>query len=215
MSDPRIAIPPYPGLDIEDNQVVWNGRFPLQRVAFTYRRFDGARSGPLVWELWRRGRAAAMLPYDPIEDAVVLIEQFRLPGLAAGMDPVMTEIPAGLCDGAESEADTMTRELREEIGLDADRMERIGRFILTAGGADETITLFIGRVTAPPAGAHGVAGTGGLTSEQEDIRILVRPAEQAIADAIAGRYPNSVISIALLWFGLQRQALRTGWLQPA
>ena len=39
-----------------------------------------------------------LLPYDPVADTVVLIEQFRLPALAAGLDPVLVELPAGLCD---------------------------------------------------------------------------------------------------------------------
>jgi ADP-ribose pyrophosphatase len=211
MNDPRIALPSYPGVDIQTDKLVWNGRFPLQQVTFTYRRFDGAQSGPLTWELWRRGRAAAMLPYDPVQDAVVLIEQFRLPGLAAGVPPIMTEVPAGLCDGSETPDQTMRRELVEEIGLTADHMEEVGRFVLTAGGADETVTLFVGRVQAPAAGPDGIVGTRGLVEENEDIRVLVRPASVAIADAVAGRYPNSVAAIALLWLGLQRDTLRARW----
>ena len=30
---------------------ILDGRFPLQRVRFTYERFDGARSAELTWEL--------------------------------------------------------------------------------------------------------------------------------------------------------------------
>src|ERR1700693_1098226 len=72
-------LPAYPGVDICSEQRVWNGRFPLDVVRFRHRRFDGAMSGVKTWEVWRRGRAAAVLPYDPVADVVVLIEQFRLP----------------------------------------------------------------------------------------------------------------------------------------
>jgi len=48
-------------------------------VKFRHRRFDGTMSGIRTWEVWRRGRASALLPYNPIADAVVLIEQFRFP----------------------------------------------------------------------------------------------------------------------------------------
>jgi ADP-ribose pyrophosphatase len=212
MTSSRLALPAYPGLQIEREQLVWNGRFPLQLVTFRYRRFDGSQSGPLTWELWRRGRAAAMLPYDPVRDEVVLIEQFRLPGLAAGVDPVMTEVPAGLCNDGEDEATTIRRELREEIGLDADLVTPIGEFVLTPGGADEKLALFVGRVRAPAAGPDGVAGLGGLIAEQEDIRVRVRPALAAIEDAASGRLPNSVATIALLWLGLRRDRLRAEWL---
>ena len=95
------ALPLHPDVSVEAEQRVWDGRFPLDRVRFRYRRFDGSMSGVLTWELWRRGRAAALLPYDPTADAVVLIDQFRLPALAAGLDPVLVEIPAGLADRPE------------------------------------------------------------------------------------------------------------------
>src|SRR5919107_3414162 len=88
-------VPAHPGLDVAADEVVWDGRFPLQRVRFRYTRFDGTQSGELTWELWRRGRGVAMLPYDPASDAVALIEQFRLPAPAAGLPPVMTECAAG------------------------------------------------------------------------------------------------------------------------
>src|SRR6476661_2677480 len=64
------ALPAYPGVDICSEQRVWSGRFPLDVVSFRHRRFDGAISGVKTWEVWRRGRAAAVLPYDPVADAV-------------------------------------------------------------------------------------------------------------------------------------------------
>ena len=119
-------LPPYPGLIVESDETVWNGRFPVQRIRFRQRRFDGAMSAPRTWELWRRGRAAALLPYDPLADAVVLIEQFRLPALAAGVEPVMVEVPAGLCDPGEDVATTLARETREELGMPMRRTLPIG-----------------------------------------------------------------------------------------
>ncbi len=112
----------------------------------------------------------------------------------------------------ETPEQTAAREAQEEMGLAADRTERIGRFVLTAGGSDETVTLFAGRVQAPPADADGVAGYGGLKSENEDIRIRVIPAAVAIERALAGAYTNSITAIALLWFGARRETLRAGWL---
>jgi ADP-ribose pyrophosphatase len=204
-------IAPYPGVTIRSRETVWNGRFPLERIAFTQLRFDGRVSGERVWELWRRGRAAALLPYDPVSDAVILIEQFRLPALAAGIDPVMVEIPAGLCDGAEGAEATLRREAMEEMGLAPVRLHTIGEFLLTPGGADELVHLAVGEVTAPVAGEDGLIGTAGLASEQEDIRIRVWPAERAIAATLEGRFANSVTTMALLWLALKRDWLRQQW----
>ena len=120
-------IPAHPGLDVLADDLVWDGRFPVQRVRFTYQRFDGGRSRELTWELWRRGRGVAVLPYDPAADAVALIEQFRLPALAAGLPGVMTECAAGLLEPGEDPQAAGRREIEEETGLKPDRFETIGR----------------------------------------------------------------------------------------
>ena len=193
---------------------MWNGRFPLDVVRFRHRRFDGTLSGVKTWELWRRGRAAAVLPYDPVADAVVLIEQFRLPALAAGCDPVLVELPAGLCDDGEAPEVTARRETVEEMGVAVGTLERIGSFMLTAGGADELCELYVGRVQAPPADADGIVGHAGLAEEDEDIRVRVWPAAQAIEAALSGQLTNSVAAIGLLWLAARHATLREAWTRP-
>ncbi len=210
MSGP-CPLPARPGVTVESDETVWNGRFALQRIKFRQRRFDGAMSGLHTWELWRRGRAAALLPYDPHSDSVVLIEQFRLPALAAGLDPIMVEVPAGLCDPGEDPATTLLREAQEEVGLVPRRLLPIGDFLLCPGGSDERVALYLGEVVAPETDADGIAGTAGLAAENEDIRILVRPAPRAIADALDGKFPNVVTTLALLWLAARHADIRRAW----
>ncbi len=205
-------IPAHPDIVIESEQRVWSGRFPLDVVKFRNRRFDGAMSATRTWELWRRGQASALLPYDPVADVVVLIEQFRFPALVAGVDPVLVELPAGLCEDNEDPADTIKREMREEMNLTADLTERIGGFMLTAGGADEFCHLYVGRVTAPPADGEGIAGHAGEASEQEDIRVRVWDAGEAIQAAFAGCFTNSITAIGLFWLAAKRAELRQKWM---
>jgi ADP-ribose pyrophosphatase len=201
---------------ILSDEIVWNGRFPMHLVRFRQRRFDGAMSGERRWELLRRGTAAAVLPYDPVADRVVVIEQFRLPAFAAGLDPVMVELAAGLTDGSEQPEATIRREAIEEMGLELGRMEKIGDFLLTPGGCDELCTLFAGEVSlgdmAKDGAPDGLLGVGGLASEQEDIRVRALPAAHVIERALAGAYPNSVATIGLLWFAARRDWLRARWL---
>ena len=204
-------IPSFDGVIIERQQTVWSGRFAVDEVSFRHRRFDGTMSGLRTWEVFRRGRAAAMLPYDPWTDQVVLIEQFRLPALVAGVQPVMVEIPAGLCDAGETPDTTARREAEEEMGLRADLVLPMLDVVLTPGGSDERCTLLAGRVRSPAADADGVAGSAGLASEHEDIRVRVLPATQAIENAADGRYANSVTALALLWLGARRNRLRAEW----
>ena len=63
-----------------------------------------------------------------------------------------------------------------------------------------------------PAAADGIAGHAGMASEHEDIRVRVWPAEQAIEAALAGRMPNSVAAIGLLWLAARRASLRKEWI---
>jgi len=201
-----------PDLAIDSDEIVWSGRFPVHLVRFRQRRFDGTMSAPRSWELLRRGTAAAVLPYDPAADMVVVIEQFRLPAFAAGLPPVMTELAAGLTDGAEAPETTIRREAVEEMGLELGRVEKIGDFLLTPGGCDELCTLFAAQITLGAIGPDGVLGVRGLASEGEDIRVRALPAAHVIEQAIAGAYPNSVATIGLLWLAAKRNDLRTRWL---
>ena len=202
-----MTLPAHPDVKIVSEQTVWSGRFRVDVVQFKHRRFDGAFSGMRTWELFRRGRAAAVLPYDPVRDRVALIEQFRLPALAAGLAPVMVEIPAGLCDHKEDPAVTARREVTEESGLDLGRLHEVGQFLLTPGGSDEHCTLFVGQANLP----DGPTTVAGLAAEQEDIRMRMMDATEAIELAVAGAYPNSVTTIALLWLAARRDWLRREW----
>jgi ADP-ribose pyrophosphatase len=213
---PRIPAPirPHPDAVIDSVERPWSGRFAVDIVHFRHRRFDGTMSPPRTWELWRRGRAVAMVPYDPVADAVVLIEQFRLPALAAGIEPVLVELPAGLVEDGENPVDALHRELHEEMRMTADRVERIGAYLLTAGGCDELLDLYVGRVTAPPSDADGIVGHAGAEGEGEDIRSRVWPAAKAIDQALAGAFANSVTTIGLLWLAAKRETLRQQWSNP-
>lgn len=207
----ELGIPHHPAVAIEAVETVWRGRTSLQRVRFTFEGFGGRRIGPTTWEVLRRGRAVAVLPYDPAADRVVLIEQFRLPALAAGMDPVLVETAAGLVDGAEDEVTAARRETTEETGLVVSDLDWVGRYLLTPGAADETIAIYLARVTAPASDADGIAGHAGLDHEHEDIRVLAVPAATAFAWLDTGRIVNATTAIALHALRARREELRQRW----
>jgi len=202
---------PADNLIVESEQTVWNGRYKLDVIKFRQLRFDGTWSATRTWELWRRGAAAALLPYDPVADAVVLVDQYRLPAHAAGFDPVMTEVPAGLCEPGESPEATILREAQEEAGLHVRTLLKIGDFLLSPGATDEHVALFAGHVDVPPTDAAGIAGHGGLADENEDIRVRVFPAPSMIEAALEGRMANATTAIALLWLAAKRDMLRSKW----
>ncbi len=204
-------MPPHPLVDLISDEVVFAERFALQKVRFRYRKFDGAWSRVMTWELWRRGGGVVILPYDPWTDRVALIEQFRLPALAAGLDPVMLECPAGLLEPAEDPAEAAARETTEETGLVPDRFLHLGRFMLMQGGCDELIDFSLARVRLPE---DGRLADGGLETEGESTRVLVLPAEEAFGMVADNRIRNAPAALALLSLQTRRMTLRAEWTAP-
>ncbi|WP_144186709.1 NUDIX domain-containing protein [Elioraea rosea] len=201
------ALPAHPRVTVHAIETIWRGHNALQRVSFSFLGHRGETRGPANWELLRRGRAVAVIPYDPVRDTVVLIEQFRLPALAAGLAPWLVEVAAGLADGAETDEEVAIRETREETGLELTALAPAGRFILSPGISDETIAVFAGRVDA----ASGDDRHGGLAEEHEDIRVFTLPATEAFAMVADGRILNITTALALLWLQANRDRLRRDW----
>jgi len=148
-----------------------------------------------------------VLPYDPWSDRVALIEQFRLPALAAGFKPIMTECVAGLLEPGEDPLEAARRETAEESGLEPDLMEPIGHFMLMQGGCDEHVRMFCGRVRLDVDSE----GNFGLGSEHEDTRVRVLPAEAGFAMLDDGAMQNATGALALMWLRHHRDRLRREW----
>lgn len=200
-------IPPHPLFLPEADEVVWAGRFPVQRVRFRFRRRDGTLSGLLSWELMRRGQGTVILPWDPVTDRIALIEQFRLPALAAGEEPRMTELPAGFVEAGEDPTETARRELAEETGLACTRLEPMGAFLLMQGASDERVHFQLAQVSLEA----GPGEIGGLASENEETAVIVVEAAEAFAMVATNRIRNAPAALALLWLQVNHARLRAEW----
>jgi ADP-ribose pyrophosphatase len=103
-------------------------------------RFPDGSTGEL--EIFRHPGASAVVPFltDPAGDdpQLLLIKQYRY---AAG--GYIYEIPAGRLDGDEDPAACARRELAEETGCTAERVERLTTIVTTPGFCDERIHLFM------------------------------------------------------------------------
>jgi ADP-ribose pyrophosphatase len=195
-------------LQIIEREVAYQGFFRVDRYRLRHRRYDGGWSGEMSREIFVRGRAVGLLLYDPGRDAVVLVEQFRLPAHLAGFSAWQLEIVAGLVDHVdESEGEVALREAREEAGLAVlGELIPVHRFLTSPGATTETVAIFCGRVDAGDAG-----GIHGLAEEQEDIKVVVASADEAIARARAGEIENAIALLALYWLADHRDALRQRW----
>jgi len=198
MTDPRV--------EILDKTVCYDGFFRLERYRLRHRLFSGAWSRVLTRELFERGHAAAVLPYDPALDAVVLVEQFRIGALETPGSPWLLEIVAGIIDPGETPEDVVRREALEEANCQIQELLHICDYFVSPGGTSERISLFCGKVHAASAG-----GLYGLAAEEEDIRVTVVPFVEAIEQLHAGKINSAAPIIALQWLQLNHAQLRTRW----
>jgi ADP-ribose pyrophosphatase len=192
---------------ILDKTVCYDGFFRIQRYRLRHQLFRGGWSREITRELFERGHAAAVLPYDPLLDAVVLIEQFRIGALETPGDPWLLEIVAGVIDKPdETPEDVVRREAVEEANCAIQDIVHICDYFVSPGGTSECIALFCGKVDAV-----GVGGVGGLAEEAEDIRVIVVPFPEALAQLQAGLIRSAAPIIALQWLQLNHDHLRTRW----
>lgn len=202
MSDPA---PDRRDVVLHDRKSMYSGYSKVDVCRFSFPRFDGTTEGPIEREVIDRGHAAAVLPYDPVRDEVVLIRQFRMPVYMAGSaEPWMYEVVAGVIDPGETAEAVAIREAKEEAGLTIGSVERIMRYYVSPGMLTERIDLFLARVDATAA-----QGIHGLDAEAEDIRVEAMTAEAAFAMLSQGRLENATVVLALQWLALNRDRLRS------
>ncbi len=189
-------------VEILGRETVFRGFFAIERLRLRHRVPGGEWSVPYDREVFERGHAVAILPYDPDLDRVVLIEQLRVPALLAGAAAWQIEVPAGIIEADEQPEAVAARELAEETGLSALELRPLFRFLPSAGGSSETIVLYLARVDSRDAG-----GRHGLAEEQEDIRVLAMSAQEAFHLAASGRIENAAALLALQWLQLHHDDL--------
>ena len=195
--------------DVEtiESETVWKGFFRMDRLRLRHRLFAGGWGRPITREVFERGHAAALLPYDPVRDEVVLIEQFRIGALTAGIGPWLVEIVAGIIEDGETAEDVVRRETMEEAGCEVTDIAPVMDVFTTPGGSSERIAIFLGRVDS-----LGVGGIHGLADEGEDIRVFTESLDAALSRLANGDITNVIAVLALQWLAMNRDELRRRWL---
>lgn len=153
--------------DDEPERIVWEGRFLTTKVRGKWEYVGRARGI----------RAAVILAVDD-EDHVILVEQYRVP---LGRNCI--ELPAGLIGDednlvGENATAAAARELEEETGYRASRMDVIGEFYSSPGMVSESFTLI------KASGLVRVGPGGGTDGENITVHRVPR---SAIADFVAAR----------------------------
>ncbi|SUP92100.1 ADP-ribose pyrophosphatase [Vibrio owensii] len=196
-------------VEIISKETVFKGFFKMVKYRFKHRLFAGGWSGIVEREMFERGHAAAMLPYDPVTDQVVIIEQIRV-GALEHSHPWQLEIVAGMIDRDELSEEVIRREAEEEAGIQVGRVVSVTSYYPSSGGCSEKLDVFIGEVDATKA--HGIHG---LDYENEDIRVHVISRETAYQWVKDGKFENGASIIALQWLQLNHQELTSQWGQTS
>lgn len=192
---------------IEALERAYTSFLAVHELTVRHRRFDGGWTPPLHRSAVLWGDAVTVLPYDPVRDRVLLIEQFRAGSCARGdPNPWCIEVVAGRIDRPEEPEQVARREAREEAGLTLGRLEEIGAYYPTSGLAAEHLVSFVGE-----AALEGGGGIHGNAHEHEDIRTMVLGFDEAMQALAEGAVNTGPAVISLLWLALHRDRLRREW----
>jgi nudix-type nucleoside diphosphatase (YffH/AdpP family) len=147
----------------------------LKKHSFELRRRDGIWDRQ-VREVYHRGHAAVILPFDPARGTVLLVRQFRLPVFLQGNKEPLIEACAGLLD--DNDPETCIRlETEQELGYRLGAVRKIYDVYMSPGSVTERLSFF----TADYSPQDRISDGGGDPSEGEDIEVLEMPLSEALA----------------------------------
>lgn len=184
--------------------------FKIIRATLRFRQFNGQLSEPVTRITFERGDSAGVLLYDPNDDAVVLVRQFRYPVYASlDREPPedrtpeqawTLEIVAGTQEPGREVREVAHAELLEEAGyVLRGELHPITTIYPSPGGTSERIHLFLGEVDHTTRAGPG----GGVASSGEETQIVVLPLEDAMNMVNSGKIRDAKTIIALQHLAFQ------------
>lgn len=191
---------------VEDWRQPYARFFALEEFSLRFRRFDGTMSETVSREVFISGDAATVLPYDPVRDRVLVIEQFRPGPFARGdAQPWLIEPIAGRVDPDETPEEAVRREALEEAGLALDRLIPIASYYPTPAGKSEYLYSYLALADLPD---DWRASASGRDEEHEDIRAHLVGFEALMALVESGEVGNGPLLVSALFLARARERLR-------
>ena len=186
-------------------RVVYKGFFSVEEHDLSYRKFNNEQSSILTRSALISSDAVIVLPYDPVNDRILLIEQFRSgPYVKGDKNPWVLEPIAGLIDEGETPESAGIREAQEEAHLEIKRLELVARSYPSPGISTEFFHQYIGIVEL--LGSSDLIA--GLSSENEDIRSHIFEYEQFFEMIESGKVKVGPLILLGLWLSKNRTRLR-------
>ena len=186
-----------PKFKILDKKNIHDGFFKMNEVTLKYKKYDGNWSNEVKRELFGGAQVSAVLPYDPDNKKIVLIQQFRAGTISRNSNNYLDEIVAGIIDKGETPKETAIRECLEETGCKVKNLRAIQGYFPAPGSSESFYHLFLGELVAPDKEI-----IRGLESENEDILVKSYGFDEVKAKMEKGEILNGLTLIALQWFFL-------------
>ncbi|SDW48874.1 nudix-type nucleoside diphosphatase, YffH/AdpP family [Ruegeria halocynthiae] len=178
--------------------------FGIDEIELQYRQYDGSMGPALHRSGLMQGSAVIVLPYDPVRDTVLLVEQFRAPVfLIDDPEPWMWEPVAGMIDPGETPEQAAHREAMEEAQISLRKLEYAGGAYSSSGSSTEYIYLYVGL-----ADLTNTVDKGGLASEGEDIRSKILPFDDFMNMVDTHVFKDLPLLTLAHWLARSRQRLR-------
>jgi ADP-ribose pyrophosphatase len=172
--------------EILSSQTVHQGR--VIRVRVDRIRLPGGRTTAL--DIVDHPGSVAIVPLTG-DGGIYFVRQYRL---AAGRE--LLELPAGTLENGEEPKTCADRELQEETGFSARRLEKIGSFYLAPGYCTEWMHVFLARDLSPSR----------LPGDEDEILHVVRQSELETRHMLARGSLEDAKTIAALALYFQREA---------
>ncbi len=176
---------------------IHNGFFKMNEVTLKYKKYDGTWSNEIKRELFGGAKVSAVLPYDPKNKKIVLIQQFRPGTISKDNNNYLDEVVAGIIDPGESPEEAAKRECLEETGCKINKLTNIQGYYPAPGSSESFFSLFLGEVDAPDKET-----IRGLENENEDILVKSYSFMDVKNKMENKEILNGLTLIALQWFFL-------------
>jgi len=193
---------------VHQQKTCYQGFFKMDEYQLSHRLFNGGESQVLSREIFERGHAVVVVPYDARNDKVVLLEQFRAGAIGQGDTPWLLEFVAGMFDKDESPIEVAIREAKEEadLTLNEKQIDKVIEYFSSPGGMSEVIHLYVANIDS-----ENVGGVHGLECEGEDILLHVMERKQAFSLLENGKITNAATIIWLQWLQNNYLHLQNKW----
>jgi len=185
---------------IQRQRRVFDDFFKIDEFLTAHEKIDGGMSAVQRRLVFERGDSVAVLLLDVKRKSVVLVEQFKVPVLAArcrddrtSVDGWIVETVAGMIEANETPEAAAIRETFEETGYRIGQPLLVGRFFCSPGGSSERVFLYYAEV-----GDADRCGRGGGTGD-EDIKVVQVKLDELFERLGRGSIEDAKLVIGAYW----------------